>query len=269
MTSSSSTRRHVNRSSGSFSEDRQRRDDYTERLQEKQKALISEVAARRQEKESMEEKFKEEQEKNRLRKKDLEVTKTDGKTAEAVVRDTMEMALMTMDLPLAKTEGEVSVEVDEAHLIVQKAPAAKLEEKASKDCVLITFHPNADVEYYLSFRCDRKTKVQQLLEDACKHWGVSDIDFVLKCGPSKVISTLYVIEVFKPTEPMALHLVRKPIRNMLPTRKEELAVMAKVGMGLADGADQEGDAKRGDEAEAEGGDINFMDQLKEHYGLFV
>jgi hypothetical protein len=249
-------------------EDRQRRDDYTERLQEKQKALISEVAARRQEKESMEDKFKEEQEKNRLRKKDLEVTKSDGKTKEHLVRDTMEMALMGMDLPLTKTEGEVSVEVDEAHLIVQKAPAAKLEEKASKDAVLITFHPNADVEYYLSFRCDRKTKVQQLLEDACRHWGVSDIDYVLKCGPSKVISTLYVTEVFKPAEPMALHLVRKPIRNKLPSRKEELAVMAKVGMGMADGADDQGDAKR-DELENEGGDLNFMDQLKERYGLFV
>merc|ERR1719326_2568838 len=217
----------------------------------------------------MEEKFKEEQEKNRLRKKDLELTKSDSKTPEHVVRDTMEMALMSMDLPLAKTEGEVTVEVDEAHLIVQKAPAAKLEEKASKDAVLITFHPNADVEYYLSFRCDRKTKVQQLLEDACKHWGVSDIDYVLKCGPSKVISTLFVTEVFKPTEPMALHLVRKPIRNMLPTRKEELAVMAKVGMGMADGADQEGEVKRADDGDAEGGDLAFMDQLKEHFGLWV
>jgi hypothetical protein len=249
-------------------EDRQRRDDYTERLQEKQKALISEVAARRQEKESMEEKFKEEQEKNRLRKKDLEISKTDGKSPENLVRDTMEMALMNMDLPLAKTEGEVSVEVDEAHLIVQKAPAAKLEEKASKDAVLITFHPNADVEYYLTFRCDRHTKVQKLLEDACRHWGVSDIDFVLKCGPSKVISTLYVTEVFKAAEPMGLHLVRKPIRNKLPTRKEELAVMAKVGMGMADGADQEGDMK-GDDGDADGGELSFMDQLKDHFGLFV
>merc|ERR1719182_1026097 len=215
-------------------EDRQRRDDYTERLQEKQKALISEVAARRQEKESMEEKFKEEQEKNRIRKKDLEVSKVDGKRPEDVVRDTMEMALMSMDLPVAKTEGEVSVEVDEAHLIVQKAQ----EEKQTKDCVLITFHPNADVEYYLSFRCDRETRVQQLLEDACRHWGVSDIDFVLKCGPSKVISTLKVTEVFKPPEPMALHLVRKPIRNKLPTRKEELAVAAKVGLGAGGDADE-------------------------------
>merc|ERR1719387_2793409 len=113
-----------------------------------------------QEKESMEEKFKEEQEKNRIRKKDLEVSKVDGKRPEDVVRDTMEMALMSMDLPVAKTEGEVSVEVDEAHLIVQKAQEEKQKEKQSKDCVLITFHPNADVEYYLSFRCDRETRVQ-------------------------------------------------------------------------------------------------------------
>jgi hypothetical protein len=248
-------------------EDRQRRDDYTERLQEKQKALISEVAARRQEKESMEEKFKEEQEKNRIRKKDLEVSKVDGKRPEDVVRDTMEMALMSMDLPVAKTEGEVSVEVDEAHLIVQKAQEEKQKEKQSKDCVLITFHPNADVEYYLSFRCDRETRVQQLLEDACRHWGVSDIDFVLKCGPSKVISTLKVTEVFKPPEPMALHLVRKPIRNKLPTRKEELAVAAKVGLGAGGDADET--ENKGDEGDADTGQLSFEDQLKGHYGLYV
>jgi SMC interacting uncharacterized protein involved in chromosome segregation len=38
--------------------DRQRRDDYTERLQEKQKALINEVAARREEIEDGEEQFR-------------------------------------------------------------------------------------------------------------------------------------------------------------------------------------------------------------------
>ena len=48
-------------------------------------ARSREVAARRQEKESMEEKFKEEQEKNRIRKKDLEVSKVDGKRPEDVV----------------------------------------------------------------------------------------------------------------------------------------------------------------------------------------
>jgi hypothetical protein len=247
-------------------EDRQRRDDYTERLQEKQKALISEVAARRQEKEEMDENFREEQEKNRVRKKDLEVAKVDGKTHETMVRDTMEMTLMSMDLPLAK-EGEVSVEVDEAHLIVQKGLAAKLEEKVSKDAVLITFHPNADVEYYLSFRCDRKTKVHQLLADACRHWGVSDIDFVLKIGASNVVSTLYVTEVFKPADPMALHLVRKPIRNKLPTRKEELAVLPKVGIST-DGVEQEADDKA-DERDAESGEVSFFDKLREQYGLFV
>ena len=37
-------------------------------------------------------------------------------------------------------------------------------------------------------------QVQQLLEDACRHWGVSDIDFVLKCGPSKVLQVLQLSE---------------------------------------------------------------------------
>ena len=60
-------------------------------------------------------------EKNRVRKKDLEVAKVDGKTHETMVRDTMEMALMSMDLPLAKTEGEVKTAPPQISLV--KRPA--------------------------------------------------------------------------------------------------------------------------------------------------
>lgn len=234
--------------------EREKCSELTERLQEKLKALNNELAARREEAERCKNSLEEEQLKNRRqekrRREGLAADEEDNTLAlpedkslqdhqeAAATRkegclSLVEEALQTQLAKVPRSEtGQLGLkEFDEMELMVKKSLVDQHKENVNIDTVLITYNvPNSEQQHYLSYRVEHEMKVKQLREDACKYWGISEVEFVLKTmANSKVVDSMKIQDCFEPTEEARLVLAQKNPKQKSILSMEEQNIAPKGG----------------------------------------
>ena len=107
---------------------------------------------------------------------------------------------------------------DETELMVEKPMEEQTKEQSYIDTVLVTrIVPNTDFKYQLSYRVDRRTTCKKLREDACRYWGLSEVEWILRTiENSKVHDDLTIQNCFRPPELVNLLLtVKTPLNTSL------------------------------------------------------
>eukprot|EP00929_Paragymnodinium_shiwhaense_P069001 TRINITY_DN34812_c0_g1_i1.p1 TRINITY_DN34812_c0_g1~~TRINITY_DN34812_c0_g1_i1.p1 ORF type:complete len:913 (+),score=204.97 TRINITY_DN34812_c0_g1_i1:235-2973(+) len=230
--------------------ERERRREYTERLQEKLKALNNEHAARKEEAARVKEDLQEEQERNRKKQHDRREREERGGggpqqlavagilASEASRQHSLEKVRHFME-ELLQEKAESAVRkndlgirtFDETELMVEKPALEQAREGLSVDSVLITYQvPNSEMKYNLSYRVDRNTTAMKLREDACHYWGLSEVEFILKTlDNAKVHDDLTMQSCFRKNEESHLILAQKTPKNTQVMDSEMNSIRPKLG----------------------------------------
>jgi len=221
---------------GSLQAERERRIEYTERLQEKLKALNSELAARQEEAERKKRELQDQLHRNKElqeQRRDAGDGMQDHQDDSHKVRRFVEEVLREQEATKhAENRNEFGFRTfDETDLMVEKSLDEQNREQTYIDTVLVTFcMPHTELKYNLTYRVDRNTPSEKLRKDACLYWGISEVDYILKTVTgSKVCDQLTIQHCFKDREPARLLLMQKTPRNnsLMDTEKE--AIRAIIG----------------------------------------
>eukprot|EP00928_Gymnodinium_smaydae_P089589 TRINITY_DN7352_c0_g1_i2.p1 TRINITY_DN7352_c0_g1~~TRINITY_DN7352_c0_g1_i2.p1 ORF type:complete len:839 (-),score=128.42 TRINITY_DN7352_c0_g1_i2:271-2787(-) len=187
--------------------EQQRKQDYHTRLQSKLQKLDALLAQRREDVEGLQRTLQLERSKaSEQASSDLRERTQKARMQEERIRDLLSDALF------------------------QKPPSQDPREVAEIDTVLVSFiRPNESVRYNLAFRLDADTTVNQLRDNACKYWGVSTDQFVLKTmGNSKCHGHLKVVDCFKHGEISQMRLEYKQSDNTEVAEAELKAIQPKA-----------------------------------------
>lgn len=191
-----------------LTEDKQRKTDYQERLERKLLTLDTMLAQQRDEVESLQRTLHLERQKDAADADSRKIERSQ-KTAkqEDRIRDTLSDVLYRKLPPLP----------------------GKKHQTFELDTVLISFiRPNDNMRYNLPFRVDNLTTLKHLRDDACKYWGVSTEDFILKTmGNSKCQNEIMVQDCFKQGEIAQLRLEVKTKEQTSVTEAEYKAIAPK------------------------------------------
>ncbi|CAE8601581.1 unnamed protein product [Polarella glacialis] len=248
--------------------ERERSREFTERYQEKLKALNNELAARKEEADRSRKELLEEQARNRRlaeqrreregQAQDVYAIQDDAQRSEALelqishIRRFMEHQLQEK-VERAGTKNELGIRVfDEVELMVEKSPEEQAKESTNIDTVLVTYSvPNSELKYNLSFRVDRNMTSKKLREDACLYWGLSEVEFILKTMTnSKLHDDLTIQNCFRASEDAHLILAQKTPKNTQLMDKELKDIGPKIGFKARIRTTKKG----GDEAKGSEGD---------------
>jgi len=255
---------------GQLQAERERRREYTERLQEKLKALNNELAARKEEKERNEDYLKHEQTLNKENAEKRREQGGDAKQQDKVdkVRRYIE-EMLHAKAPKEERTKDGFRSFDETDLMVDKPLEEQAKEQTYIDTVLVTHAvPNTDLKYQLTYRVDKKTTSQKLRKDACLFWGISEVDYILKTPEhSKVHDDVTIQACFKPNELAHLVLTQKTPKNTTINPEEDKATAPKIGPGRrtkkADATGEDPGAGR-----VRGKTARFDEQLRVVPGLY-
>mmetsp|Transcript_36409 Transcript_36409/g.79641 ORF Transcript_36409/g.79641 Transcript_36409/m.79641 type:complete len:880 (-) Transcript_36409:183-2822(-) len=222
--------------------ERERRKEFTERLQEKLKALNNELAARKEEADRSHKELQHEQDKNKKGIKGYDMDNEpsdqmrllgDTKREEQIdkVRRLIEEQLQEK-IQVRAQRNELGIRTyDETELMIEKPEAEQAREATNIDTVLVTWTmPNSDNHYNLSYRIDRYTTSRKLREDACLYWNLSEVEYILKTlDNSKVHDELTIQNSFRKEEDAHLILQQKTPKNTVVFEKEQTAIWPKAG----------------------------------------
>lgn len=188
--------------------ERQRKEDYQRRLTRKLQKLDADLAARREEVEGLQRSL--DLERNKFREENLSLKKerdTKAKMQEERIREYLSEVFYTK--PKDNQRKGIS----------------------NLDTVLVSFvKPNESFRYNLAFRIDSSTTVVELRGSACKYWGVSADNFILRTmANNKCQDDNKVKDCFKQGEIAQLRLEMKNRENTAPPLEEELKAIQRKG----------------------------------------
>ncbi|CAD7951067.1 unnamed protein product [Amoebophrya sp. A120] len=260
--------------------DRHKKREAQERIQEKIRALNSELAARQVEGDELAEELEDVRAENTRKLKSININ-TDSGSGDIMAMDFDQLEEIRQILfgELQKLAGSkfdpsediTKIEPDETELMVEKDDPSK--EQSIVDTVLVLFHPTEDPEgqvFTQTYRTTESTTVKQLLRDACKYWAVSTEEFVLKTVGynAKVQGSMQVTQVFRPGELSQLVLMKKNPKNVFVSEAEKRACLPKKGRGAAGAAGAvEKKDKDEDDAPVYKKEKPFLEQLNQFPGL--
>lgn len=225
--------------------ERERRREYTERLQEKLKALNNELAARKEEADRNRKELQEEQRANKDKAEkrrageggDDQLALAGDKKSELAERQVEKVTHFVEERLLESVgknikKNELGIRTfDETELMINKTKVEQDSEAKSIDTVLITYlKPNSEQRFNLSYRVDKDTLSKKLREDACLYWGVSEVEFILKTMEnSKVHDNLTVQSCFRGDEKAHLLLDQKTPKKTVVEQLELDAIGPQAG----------------------------------------
>jgi len=267
-------------------DERERRRESSDRLQEKLKALNYELASRMEEAETQRKLWQEVTDRNaRL----AEQRRHEAGTAVVVANETeadMEQVRRLMEQHLGSLvsrnapRNELGIRLfDERDLMVVR-PLGRVsqdsEEKTKEgvDTVLITHFRSAASEhkYHLSYRIGEETTVRKLREDACMYWGISEVEYILwTISNCKLQDDMLVRTCFKPDEEAHLILALKTPKKVEPPERVAELIRPKIGPKKAQVRKRPPGAAAGENADADPrqGRGNFYEKMAEMPGLFA